>query len=86
MGEIEINLLGHSVSLVTKYVMCNSETQERYGSGSRNTNWSEETIDKMRAFIESMETDICRDLFSDGSTTSGVVEASSNTSDGIPGL
>ena len=86
MGEVSINLLGHSIELGAKYALCNFETKERYGAGNRNTNWSADTIEKLRAFIDSMERDVCRDLFNDGATIGSVEDVVDTQQDGVPGL
>jgi hypothetical protein len=72
--------------LGAKYALCNSESKDRFGSGNRNTNWSLDTFDKLRALIDSMEGDVCRDLFQNGSTTSGTPEVAEYPQDGVPGL
>jgi hypothetical protein len=86
LGEVSINLLGHSIELSTKYVLCNSETGDRFGAGNRNTNWSADTIEKLRALVDSMERDIVRDLFTDGATIGSVEDVVQLPPDGVPGL
>lgn len=86
LGEISINLLGHSIEMSTKYGLCNSESGDRFGAGNRNTNWSSDTIEKLRALVDSMERDIVRDLFTDGATIGSVEDAVSHNPDGVPGL
>lgn len=86
LGEFQVNLLGHASAITAKYALCNIETEERFGSGSRNTNWSADTMEKLRALIASMEQDICRDVFAGGATIGSVEEVVEYATDGVPGL
>lgn len=86
MGEVSINMLGQGVTLAAKYALTNADTKERYGAGNRNTNWSEDTLEKLRVLIEAMETDIVRDLFVDGAPMGSVDETAHLNPDGVPGL
>jgi len=86
MGEITINLLSHSVELSAKYILCNFESQDRFGAGNRNKNWSADTIEKLRALTDSMERDVCKELFKDGATIGSVEEVADYQQDGVPGL
>lgn len=86
MGEVSINLLGHSVEMSAKYALCNSETKDRFGAGNRNANWSADTIEKLRSLIDSMERDVCRDLFKEGATIGSVEDVVDTQQDGVPGL
>ena len=86
LGELSVNLLGHSVEMSAKYALCNFESKDRFGAGNRNANWSADTMEKLKSLIDSMERDICRDLFSDGSTIGSVEDVVDNSTDGVPGL
>ena len=86
LGELSVNLLGHTIELSTKYALCNFESKDRFGAGNRNTNWSADTMEKLKALIDSMERDICRDLFRDGATIGSVEDAVDYHQDGVPGL
>ena len=84
LGEISIKLLEDSL-LVAKYAFCDA-AGDRYGYGNRNVNWSDETLEKLKALATSMEEDICRDLFEGGVTTGSTDEVVAYQQDGVPGL
>lgn len=87
IGEFSVNLLGHSIELHSKYALCNFESKDRFGAGNRNSNWSVDTIEKLRLLVDSMEKDICQDLFiGGGATTDSVGEVVDYQQDGVPGL
>ncbi len=94
VGEITINLLSPTVHLAARYAFTNSLTAERFGSGNRNSNWSSTTLEKLGELVESMEKDLCQEMFTGGVTategpTDGVAgDALPNLSadDGIPSL
>ena len=85
VGEVELNLLGHTAVMNAKYALVNSNTGDRMGLGHRNV-WSEATVLKVKEMIESMEKDICKDIFTGGATIGSVVEPIDDTTDGVPGL
>ena len=85
IGEFTVSLLGEPI-ISAKYALCNSETHDRYGAGNRNSNWSADTIEKLRALTDSMERDVCRELFKDGATIGSVEEVVDYQQDGVPGL
>jgi hypothetical protein len=68
-----------------KFVLMNSNTGERFGSGTFST-WSDETATKFNELIRSMENDICTAVFVDGPTTDSVPEDGMPLEDEIPGL
>lgn len=86
MGEVTINLLGHTVDLSAKYALCNSATGDRFGAGNRNANWSADTLEKLRSLVDSMERDICKDVFADGATIGSIEDTVAAPTDGVPGL
>jgi hypothetical protein len=85
IGELSINLLAGEV-VTTKFAFCNSSTGVRYGAGSKYGDYSTETLEKMKAFLDSVEKDILTTLFSEGTTTSSVEAFSDSQPDGVPGL
>lgn len=84
--EVAVNLLGHTTSLSAKYALSNSESGDRFGAGNRNANWSADTFEKLHALIDSMERDVCTDLFEGGATIGSVEEVVEDATDGVPGL
>jgi hypothetical protein len=62
-GEVHVNLLGLAPAMSAKFVLVNSETGDRFGSTDRNTNWSDETMKRLAALVESMEKDAAASLF-----------------------
>lgn len=86
MGEISVNLLGPAAELTAKYALCNFETKERFGAGNRNRGWSADTIEKLMALADSMERDVCRDLFGEGATIGSVEEPAQYPQDDVKGL
>jgi hypothetical protein len=86
VGEASINLLGPNINLAAKYALCNISTGEKFGSGNRNQNWSDETLTKLAELVECIEKDIIQDVFVNATTVSGRVEQSNYAEDGIPGL
>lgn len=85
LGEVTISLLGAPI-ISAKYALCNAETEDRFGAGNRNTNWSADTMEKLRALTDCMERDICRDLFNNGATIGSVEEVGGHQPDQVPGL
>jgi hypothetical protein len=77
VGEASINLLGPNINLAAG---------EKFGSGNRNQNWSDETLTKLAELVECIEKDIIQDVFVNATTVSGRVEQSNYAEDGIPGL
>lgn len=86
VGEVSINLLGHGIVMSSKYALCNFESKDRFGAGNRNSNWSSDTMEKLSSLVDSMERDICRDLFSEGATIGSVEEVAEYPQDDVPGL
>jgi hypothetical protein len=86
LGEVTMNLLGHSIELGAKYALCNFESHDRFGAGNRNSNWSADTMEKLKSLVDSMERDICRDLFLDGTTIGSADDVVDTQQDGVPGL
>jgi hypothetical protein len=85
VGEATFDLLGPAPALSVKYALCSTESVLRYGAGFRNQGWSEETMKCLRTLADSIERDICSDVFE--GNTSGCVEGDDlGTSDGVPGF
>lgn len=74
VGEVEINLLGPSIHLKAIYAFVNVDSGERFGRGTKEGNWSQETIDRFLAFLQSAENDICNDVYETGPTTTLPIE------------
>lgn len=85
VGEGSFELLAPLPSLSVKYAFCNKEGDLRFGVGHRNQNWSEETMDCLRALASSIERDICSDVF-EGGTSACADDTTPDTSDGVPGF
>lgn len=84
-GEISINLLGPVPTILAKYALESTKSGERFGAGIRAEGWSEETLTKLKAFIDSLEGDVCKSVF-DAHTSGSVAEDSLGTTDGVPGF
>lgn len=74
VGEIEVNLLGPSIHIKTTSAYTNVDTGERFGRLVKEGNWSDETMKRLLALLESLENDLCNDTFEGGSTTTAPVE------------
>lgn len=84
LGECAITLLGASPVLTAKFAFLNAESGERLGSGNRNQNWSEETLEALEGLVRSMERDLRDSLFSGSSTTMDSVVSDDNTQGDVP--
>ena len=84
--EVTLNVLGPSAVLTAKYALCNTDDSTRFGAGNRNSNWSAETLQCVKTLLDSMEKDVCIDLFGEGATTASVAPVAGTTSDGVPGM
>ena len=84
IGEFTAELISFQ-SLSAKYAFANAETGERFGAGNRNQ-WSPETLTRLAALIESMERDVCNEVFAGGTTTPSDTLSTDTTSDEIPSL
>ncbi len=71
LGEIHVNLVRNGMTAIVaeaKYALTVTSTETRVGAGNRNY-WSDETQQKLRELIASMEADICIDVFGKAPTT-----------------
>jgi hypothetical protein len=68
IGEVGINLLGPSVHISAIYAFTNAASGDRFGRGSKDGTWSEETMKRFFSFLESLESDVCTDVFDGGGT------------------
>jgi len=68
-----------------KFVLMNSETQERFGSGTFST-WSDETSKRFNELLASMERDIASAVFEEVPTTDGVEVEAPAPADEVPSL
>lgn len=86
LGEVKLNLLNFPdvhMEAVVGYV--ESETGRRLGSTTKLGGWSQETLNRLNAFLESLEQDVATDLLSSATTASGSGVAP-YTADGVPAL
>lgn len=86
IGELQVNTLGSGATITAKYAMCESSTGSRFGAGTRSLGWSDDTLARLRDLLDSMERDICRELFSGGTTAGGGQETLAAPGDDLPGL
>lgn len=86
LGEVGVQVDPSTASalLSSRYALVNSVDGARFGSGTKATDWSEKTLQCLISLLNSMESDICVDVFG-GSTDGGVVEQRDPT-DGVPGF
>ncbi len=85
-GELSVVALSRIVpDLVVKYALSNSRTGQRFGAGTSTGRWSDRTIAILKDLIASVEADIARDVFGDGTTTRSV-ESEPTTTGGVPSL
>lgn len=85
-GEVYINLLGPVPMLSARYALTSSETSERFGSGNRNQNWSQETMNLLSKFIASLEKDVCDAVFEPQEASQPVETFDNSVVDRVPGL
>lgn len=90
IGEIAVDFFGPNVipgegRLAAKFAFI-SEDSSRMGSGNRNSNWSPETLEKLRELVAHMESDICSDLADAGASTDSGGSTDLYHPDGVPGL
>jgi hypothetical protein len=87
VGELSYTVLGPPAPVFSvKFSLLNAETGDRFGFSNRNTGWSEKTLLALSALVESVEADVCLDLFEGGATSSGGATVDPNTIDGVPTL
>jgi hypothetical protein len=86
VGEIDIDAITHPDSIImdAKMALVDSRTGRRYGFANRSS-WSPETIARLRALLESMESDALQQVFGDTASSGGPPPGSA-PADGIPGL
>lgn len=87
IGEVDAKIIGVPSPVISvKYALVNAESGGRFGSGNINTRWSESTLEKFRAFVESLEADVCSLVFNETATTDSGPAVVEDTTDGIPSL
>jgi len=87
VGELEYVAIGPPTPVLTvKFAYANAESGDRYGYSNRNSGWSGETLEKLAALVQSVESDIIKNMFEDGATTSSVTPQADTAVDGVPSL
>jgi hypothetical protein len=87
VGELSYTVLGPPAPvLAVKFALLNAGTGDRFGFTHRNTGWSEKTLLALNALVESVEADLCLDLFEGGTTSSGGATVDPSTSDRVASL
>lgn len=87
VGELSFVTIGPPTPLLSvKYAYANAESGDRFGYGNMNQGWSEETLDLLSQLTASVERDIVRHAFGEGTTSSSVSPSPGNTIDGVPTL
>jgi hypothetical protein len=75
VGELSYISIGlPSPVLAVKYAYVNSTSGSRLGHGTRNTEWSETTQQRLQSLLQSIEQDIATAVFEQGTTTAGSIE------------
>ncbi len=91
-GEVAVSLLSPSIALRVTYSLCNVDSGEKFGRGTREGPWSEETIAALLHFLSCAETDICNDCFDestakpDAANSTSVSESALADESGIESL
>ena len=86
-GEVTINLLGPQPVMAVKYALMNSESSDRFGSGTSNTGWSAETQKHLEELVASLERDLCKAVFVQAGEAQQAEEVLDTSGvDGIPAL
>jgi hypothetical protein len=86
LGEIQIDL--HATPDIRMQAVAgylDSKTGRRFGSTTKMGSWSPDTLLKLNALIESIETDVAADIF-EGVATGGGDRTIATPIDGVPGL
>lgn len=85
IGEVKLNLFNFpDVAMEVTVGYVESETQRRLGSTAKLGGWSPETLNRLNAFIESVEQDVADDVLKNTTASgSGVVPY---TTEGVPAL
>jgi hypothetical protein len=87
VGELVFHGIGSPTqTLSVKYAYSNAETGDRYGFGTRNTGWSERTLELLDSLLSSVERDVCSAVFEEGPTTSSGADVTATTLDGVSEL
>lgn len=87
VGELSYNGISSPTPVLTvKFAYVSYETGDRYGFGNRNVGWSEKTLELMKEFLTSVESDIAAEVFDLAPTTDGATGDGSTTTDSIPSL
>lgn len=86
LGEIQIDLFAvPDIRMQATAGYVDSKTGRRYGSMTKLGTWSPETLLRLNALIESIETDVAAEVF-EGVTTGGGQDPIATPMDGVPGL
>jgi hypothetical protein len=86
LGEIQIDLLASpDIRMQATAGYLDSKTGRRFGSTNKLGSWSPETLLRLNALIESIETDVAADIF-EGVATGGGLTTIATPIDGVPGL
>ena len=85
IGELVVNMLGPTPTVVIKYALANAESGEKFGAGLRAQGWSDDSLQILQTLIASLERDICSGLF-EGDTSGSVLSNVADTMDSVPGF
>ncbi len=88
IGEMKVALVSsefRALTMEAKYALVISKSGVRLGAGTRQE-WSDETKKRLRELLDSMELDICEDVFGQSPTTGSGGATDDPHGDGVPGL
>lgn len=86
VGEINVDFFQPTTSVSAKYAFVNVGTGQRLGSSYR-TVWSPAVLQKLEELRVLMEQEVCKNLFSGGSTSGGgPTRETPPDDDGVPAL
>lgn len=87
VGDVSIDFFAPAgTQIVVKYAYVDGVAGARLGANHRNANWSLETYARAQSLLESLERDICQDLFEEGATSDGGPVLSQELDGQIPSL
>jgi len=75
VGEFSCNLLGNTVKLTAKAAFVDPRTGATHG-WTQCDSWSPETMEKMREFVNSLESDLARQHFSGFAPAAAILDVS----------
>jgi hypothetical protein len=90
--ETEISILKGTEGVPfigVKFALLSVDSGVHFGQGTVNRGWSEETMTRLHAFLESVEKDICDRLFEEGDpegSTGGGGDDQEPPDDGVPSI